>query len=413
MATEEMRTTVYSEDFKNRARKRREDFTRERKMPFTDMICFMMNQVKQSTQTALDHFFDLLDKKEVHMSQQSFSEARQKLKWEACRELMDLTVSSVYRDGYSTWKGYRIWAIDGSKMQLPSDPKLLEAFGTAGRGERAATAQSSCLYDVLNDYIADALLVPMHTDERSLAFRHLAHLQGMESFGKELVILDRGYPSAALIKAFQQAHVRFLMRVRTKFSRDIDRMPLGDRRCVLTGNGGALSVRVIKFLLPSGEIETLITDLFGKSIGISEFKALYFKRWPVETKFGELKIKLEIENFSGRTENAILQDYYITACLSNLISIAANEAQPIIDGLQSERDNKYDYKVNRNHAAGVFKDRFIQMLIEPNTRKSKRMYDRIIRLLISHATPIRPDRSVPRNPCPRSARFHFNQKSNC
>jgi len=381
-------------------------------MPLPHMLCFMLNQLKQSTQTALDHFFDLLGK-DVHMSQQSFSEARQKLRWEGCRELLDFNVSYVYSEGYSTWHGYRVWAMDGSKMQLPSDPKLVAEFGTAGRGGSAATAQSSCLYDVLNDFIADALLEPMQTDERSLALRHLHHLRGMDSFAKELVILDRGYPSAALFKAFQEAGVRFLMRVRKKFSLDIDRMPLGDRQYVLTGNGEAISVRVIKFLLPSGEIETLITDLFDKRMSVSGFKALYFKRWPVETKFGELKHRLEIENFSGRTKEAILQDFYISAFLSNMITVAANETQPIIDSLQADSGNKYEYKVNRSHAVGVFKDRFIRMLIEPNKRKAKREYERIIHLLTYHLTPIRPDRSVPRNPCPRKARFHFNRKSNC
>jgi hypothetical protein len=382
-------------------------------MPFAHMICFMLNQLKQSTQTALDRFFDLMGKEDVHMSQQSFSEARQKLKWEACRELMDFTVSVVYNEGYSTWHGYRVWAVDGLKMQLPSDSKLLDAFGTTGCGGSAAVAQSSCLYDVLNDFIADALLEPMQTDERSLALRHLHHLRGMESFAKELVILDRGYPSAALIKAFKEADVRFLMRVRKKFSIEIDKMPLGDGRYVLAGHGEAIPVRVIKFLLPSGETETLITDLFDKRMGISGFKELYFKRWPVETKYGELKNKLEIENFSGRTKEAILQDFYITVYLSNMITVAANETQPIIDDIQAENENKYMYKVNKNHAVGVFKDRFIQMLLEPDRRKAVRTYNRIIRLLTYHTTPIRPNRSVTRNPYPRKARFHFNYKSNC
>ena len=410
---ERHRERIQSEEYKNRSKKRPKDFTRNRKMPFADMIFFMLNQIKQSTQTALDHFFDLLGKEDIHMSQQSFSEARQKLKWEACRELMDMSVSDVYSDGYSTWHGYRVWAVDGSKMQLPSDENLLMKFGTIGRGGSAVTAQSSCMYDVLNDIIGDAQIEPMNTDERSLALRHLSHLESMESFNKELMLMDRGYPSGELINAFHKANVRFLMRVRTKLNLDIDGMALGDHRYVLVEDGETIPVRIIKFLLPSGEIETLITNLFDKRIGVSAFEALYFKRWPVETKYGELKHKLEIENFSGRTEEAIRQDYYISAYLSNMIAVAANETQPILDDVQEDSHNKYEYKVNKNHAVGVFKDRFIQVLLEPNRRKAARAYEKIILLLAYHTTPIRPNRSVPRNPNPRQANFHFNQKSNC
>jgi len=370
----------------------------------------MLNMLKQSTQTSLDSYFDLIGRIDMHMSQQAFSEARQKLKWEACRELMDASVSGVYSCGFNTWHGYRVWAIDGSKMQLPSDAELREIFGKAGRsgGGSAVTAQSSCMYDVLNDIIADAYLEPLDTDERTLCLRHLKHLCGMESFEKELVIMDRGYASAELIEAFLKANVRFLMRVRKKFNIDIDAMPVGDHRYML----GEIPIRVIKFYLPSGEIETLITDLFDKRMGGNAFKALYFKRWPIETKYGELKYKLEIENFSGRTKEAIYQDFYITAYLSNMIAVAVNETQPVLDDINENSDNIYKYKVNKNHAVGVFKDRFILALLIENDRKRADAACRILQLLPYHATPIRPNRDTPRNPCPRNSNFHFNRKSN-
>lgn len=409
--TKKHRELIFSQSYKNRSKKRAADFTRERKMPFAYVLCFMMNMLRQSTQTCLDRFFDLIGRDDIHMSQQAFSEARQKLKWEACRELMDASVSGVYSGGYNTWHGYRVWAIDGSKMQLPSDAELRKTFGKSGRADtgNGVAAQSSCLYDVLNDIIADAYLEPIRTDERTLCLRHLIHLRGMESFEKELVIMDRGYPSAELIGAFSQANVRFLMRVRKKFNLNIDELTIGDHRCML----GQIPIRVVKFLLPSGETETLITDLFDKNLGESAFKALYFKRWPIETKYGELKHKLEIENFSGRTKEAIYQDFYISIYLSNMIAVASNETQPILDDINENSENLYDYKVNKSHAVGVFKDRFIMALLEENNRKRARAAYRILKLLPYHATPNRPGRQTPRNPCPRKSLFHFNQKSNC
>lgn len=382
-------------------------------MTFTAMILFMINQIRTSTQTALDHCFDLVGIPKGHMSEQSFSEARQKLHWEACRELLDESVKSVYEGGYSTWHGYRVLAIDGSKLQLPSDTKLREIFGTAGRGDIAVTAQSSCLYDAINGIIIDARIKPMSTDERSLAMTHVEHLCSLPSFSKELVILDRGYPSFELIRFFESKNLSYLMRVKTRFNIDIDRMPLGDQRYFLSQGQERIAVRVIKFHLPSGETETLITNVFDKRMSAKAFKKLYFKRWPIETRYGDLKRKLEIENFSGRTEEAIYQDYYITVFLSNMLFIAAAEVQPIIDEIREDKENRYDYQVNVNHAVGVFKDRFIMALLYTDSLRKSQAIEKILRLLREHVTPVRPNRIVERNPNPRKANFHFNKKSNC
>jgi hypothetical protein len=69
--------------------------------------------------------------------------------------------------------------------------------------------------------------------------------------------------------------------------------------------------------------------------------------------------------------------------------------------------------VNVNHAVGTFKDRFILALLEPDPEKRAAQTEKIIKLLCKHAVPERKDRSSPRNPSPRKARFHYNMKSNC
>jgi len=46
--------------FLDSARNRPQDFTRNRKMPFKQLVLFMLNLVKNSTQTCLDLFFELL-----------------------------------------------------------------------------------------------------------------------------------------------------------------------------------------------------------------------------------------------------------------------------------------------------------------------------------------------------------------
>jgi hypothetical protein len=185
-------------------------------MPFVEMMAFMLNLIRTSTQVALDRFFELLDSANPkRMSQQSFSEARQKLRPEACRELLELTVNYVYGCDMDTWHGYYVFAIDGSKVQLPDGGNLGDVFGAAGRGATAPTAQASLLYDVCNGIVACAEIEPMSVDERTLAIRHIDNLASIKGISKALVIFDRGYPSFELMSHIEAKGFQFLMRLRS------------------------------------------------------------------------------------------------------------------------------------------------------------------------------------------------------
>jgi hypothetical protein len=403
---------IQSTDFLNRARSSSKHFTRKRKMGFKEVVYFMLNRVKSSTQTALDRFFDMTKGGEVHMTEQSFSDARQKLNWEACRELYEYTVKSVYAGEITTWHGFRVLAIDGSKVQLPADNKLREYFGCAGPTQSAPTGQMSYIYDYFNDIIVDAELVPFNTNERELAKLHIERLRAMSADTKELVLLDRGYPSFELFSHLRERKIEFLARVKKGFNANIDALPLGEHDFVLEKNQEALPVRVIKFRLTTGEVETLITSILEDELGIKTYKQLYNCRWGIETKYYEMKHKFELENFSGRTINAIYQDFYISALLSNMVAVAANEVQPIVDMSRADNGNKHAYHVNKNHAVGVFKDRFIRALMEPNAPKQAKMIEEIMLKLEQHVVPYRPGRSFPRKDSPRRANFHHNLKSN-
>jgi hypothetical protein len=62
-------------------------------MGFKDLVRFMLSMINESSQNALERFFNKTGK-DTSMTQQAFSLARQKIKWEAFRELFDATVNS-------------------------------------------------------------------------------------------------------------------------------------------------------------------------------------------------------------------------------------------------------------------------------------------------------------------------------
>jgi hypothetical protein len=330
--------------------------------------------------------------------------------------MFEYTVATYYsnEDEIQRWKGWRIYAIDGSKLALPNDKPLGDYFGMMGADGKSPTAQGSILYDILNDLVVDARIEQLSEGEQAIALKHIQHLAGLESFQewKELVIFDRGYPSFSLIQTLLGLKIHYLMRVRRKFSTQIDELACGDHIIELEQNGQRQLVRVIKFRLPGGEVEMLITDIMEKKYGVKTFKRLYFTRWPIETKYDEVKKKLEIENFSGRLVDNIRQDFFGTMVLTNIAAELFQEAQEALDSEQEKKENKYWYQINVNHEIGVLKDRLILTLLEDDNKKRGEMFDEIIKRLKIKSTPIRPNRSLPRT-IPRKVKFHHNHKSNC
>jgi hypothetical protein len=102
------------------------------------------------------------------------------------------------------------------------------------------------------------------------------------------------------------------------------------------------------------------------------FSELYNKRWPIETKYKQVKQKLELENFSGRLVDNIKQDFYGMMTVANMLASALREANQEIEQEGAGKEVKYEYQVKENHAVGVLKDRFIGIAIEGN--RFVRMY---------------------------------------
>jgi hypothetical protein len=159
-------------------------------------------------------------------------------------------------------------------------------------------------------------------------------------------------------------------------------------------------------------METLITNITDKRLGVKAFKKLYFMRWPVEIKYDIVKNKLHLENFNTRTVNGIGQDFYAAMYLTNLVAAFAFDAKEEIADARKDKDNKYEYKANLNELIGILKDRFVFAISQRSFRVQSRLLNEISEEVRRYVVPIRPDRTVPRNPSPRDAKFHHNQKAN-
>jgi hypothetical protein len=294
-------------------------------MPFRKLMWFMLSMVKESSQNALEQFFPKI-KEAIHMSRQAFSLARQKVKWEAFRELFQASVQGSYNETIKDWRGCLLLAIDGSHSSLPPESALREYYGAVGHELKAATARASMLYDIENDIIVDANIEPLTVDERNLAKGRLEALGGMglDLKGREpIIICDRGYPPKDFVKYLQDNEIKYVMRVQKRFNSRIDRMRSCSKAVKLAEG---IKTRAIVFRLGNGEREALITNLEEGEMEDAAFADLYYKRWPIETKYNQVKQKLELENFSGRLADNIKQDFYAMMTVSNMLSSVLREA---------------------------------------------------------------------------------------
>lgn len=385
-------------------------FTRAGKMGFKNMVLFILNFVKKSIQIELDLFFKNIQNSES-ITKQGYSEARQKISPTAFIKMADAIISWFYGDDdFKTFKGYRLSAIDGSILELNNSERLRETFGyVENKTIKLARAKASGIYDIENDMMLTSIITKYDTSERELAIKLIEKLKEI-GLKNELILFDRGYPSKNLVSYLEHSKIKYLMRVSSQFIKVVNEAREEDQIVEVKIDEQIVRIRVLRFLLDSKEEELLITNLFDESLSINDFKALYFKRWGIETKYDELKNRLQIENFTGDTAIAVEQDFYASIYLSNMVAIAKAETNEKVMQKNEGKDLKYEYKVNTNILIGKLKDSLVSALLQENPKKRKKMIDEIMQEIQKNTIPIRPGRSYERKMGLKANKYSLNKK---
>lgn len=410
---------LYSNEFINRNRVDKKDFTRKRKLPFISLVLFMVNIIKQTVQKELTRFIKTFGDKTSNITKSAFSQSRMKLKPEAFIELNNRLVDEFYTDNIiKKWNGFRLCAIDGSKLILPTHSKeLMEKFGTLSSGMIIPQAQISNCYDVLNEIIIDTQLETIQINEMNQAVRHLQKL----SKG-DLIVFDRGYAATWFYYMIKFKKLDFVNRIPRGFRKDAENFRLSDseddiieidippqksryglqRHGLKKENVKPFKLRLVKVILDTGEVEVLATTLLDKEkYPLEIFKELYFKRWGIETNYNHLKSNIHVEEFSGLTEVAIRQDFYANAFINNLQSIIALDSKEEMD--KENEDKEYEYKINRNLSLGFMKDRIVEILTSDNPK----YYEELKDLFKMNPNPVRKGRKNPRKHQDKNRRKYF------
>ena len=345
-------------------------FIRKRKLSLFHVIMYLLYSSKASMFQNLSCIREDLNSIDFpNISKQALSKARQFINPALFKELFYLSVDLFYKHipSRKLWNGYHLFAIDGSKIELPNSKSNFDFFGEMSSfpdpNRRFTMGLASIVYDVLDDYIVHASFHHYLASERSAALEHLKNLEDLNIYQNSIVIFDRGYYSESMFRYCVEHQHLCLMRLKEGFN--ISKKCSGDIITILPGNkkDGTqdIKIRVIEVILDNGTKEYLATNLFDSEITQSMFRELYFYRWPIETKYKELKSRLSMEEFSGATATSVFQEFYINMLLSNLSSLIKNEVDEEIN-ITSKSTNKFRYQANRAFIIGRIKRIFPKIL---------------------------------------------------
>lgn len=386
-------------------------FSRESKMGFKETVLFMMNMVKKSLQLELNSYFRTVLKNDFAVSKQAYSKARQQIDPALFIDLYESNVKGFYEcDDCKNWNSYRLLAVDGTVLELPNTQLLRQEFGYAkNQNGEVARARAVCIYDIQNKMIIKSKIDRFNTSERKIA-KLLINQLILDGLKQELMLFDRGFPSAEIISLLTDNEINYVMRAQSNFCKAVINAKKKDQVVKINYNQKSYDVRVLRFTLDSGEEEILLTSLLDKKLAIKDFKNLYFLRWGIEVKYNDLKSKLQIESFTGTSKISIEQDFYATIYLSNMVELARIRNEELIKERTNGKGLKYDYKPNINMLIGTLKDNLIMMLLEKSSRKRNKIFKDIMEQVAKCCIPIRNQRQFPRRNFPVRTKNALNRK---
>jgi hypothetical protein len=416
-----------------------EDFIRKSgKLNFYTYVLLGISVIKNSL--AVEVYNLLTINKLNPISKSAYSQSRYKIQSKLYQVLNNLFLSLVYEVVISSsveantelslkkWRGYFLEAIDGTCLVLAQTKELGDYFGKhkngAGKSKIVETVMAKCLVraDLLNKYVVQNEVFKTTESELSICKTWLWQLNS-----NSISIFDRGFGSAAMFAYLVRNNKPFVCRLKISFNRVVKDFMAGDltdtevyftigksetfvNQALSTEKDGDLAikdipdtlikkgttvlVRLVKVVLPSGEIEVLATNLMDKTaITVADLADLYRQRWGVETVIDSLKNQLLMMVFSGLKPEAILQDIYATIFVYNLRQLLINEAQLLINEQVKEniKPNKYEQKVNKNVALGLLKTKIITLFL---VEEPEQIIEDLVILFAKNKIPVIPNKQT-------------------
>jgi len=291
------------------------------------------------------------------------------------------------------WRGRRVFAADGSKINLRRSEQLQRAFG-APHDAHCPQALVTVLFDVCAKMPLDLRVGPYASGERAPLLEMLDHIEA-----GDLIVLDRGYPSHELLQALSSRGIDFLMRLPSMNTfAVVDRLREGRQRDLMVtiepprgspASWTPLRLRAVKLKTPGGSEVYFLTSLPRKHCSRKDLAELYHLRWEIEEYYKLFKSEYIGQGlYRSTSRSGVLQEIHALVLLLAITRLCMSAAA---------RASGTDYgELSQKGAVLATAAYLTRVLMAPTTGAALLEIERLLRRIARVREPRRPGRSHPR-----------------
>jgi hypothetical protein len=355
------------------------DFTRKKKLPFETVMQLLISMGGNSL------YKEILESQgyDVNTATTSaFVQQRNKILPSAVECLFHKFTQS--HTDIKDYRGYRLIAIDGSDLHIPTDPADTDTYFQSQPNTKGYNLlHLNAAYDLCNRLYVDSNVQPRRWRNEGRALAAMVDRSPIK--GKTIVIADRGYESYNNFAHIERKGWNYVIRVK-----DLDSSGILSGLCLPSGGEfdqnihltltkkqtkavkahpeiykyvpssstfdfldlhenffHPISFRVVRFVLPSGTYETVITNLSADDFPPEELKSIYNMRWGIETSFRALKYTVGLTSFHAKRRESIIQEIFARMIMYNFAEMMTSHV------VISQMDKRHQYQVNFTVAVHV------------------------------------------------------------
>lgn len=375
------------------------DFTRRRKLPLRTVITTLFAMQNKSLSHELLELFDF-DKSTPTAS--AFVQQRAKIKPEAFEHIFKSFTASADLHP-KTYRGYRLFAVDGSDISIAANPGDPDSFFENNDSKSYSMLHLNAMYDLVNHTYTDAVIQKRRKENEHRAFVGMVD-NADSDVRKAIVVADRGYESYNNMAHVQEKGWNFLFRIKnSKYgsivsgfdfpdgefdieltlhltrkqtnsvkelcnsdpsykyvasSSSFDYLPLKSKKSVEI-KPFDLKIRIVRFKLTDDSFEVVATNLDKNDFPPFELKKLYAMRWGIETSFRDLKYTVGLVNFHAKKVEFIYQEIFARLIMYNFSELITSHV------VIQQKSRKYCYKVNFSQAVQICRNFFLDRITPP------------------------------------------------
>ena len=392
------------------------DFTKNRKISFSDVLLSTISMQKSASKTELLKYFDF---NASAPTASALIQQRKKISPEAFDSLFYSFSNAFFLD--KTLKGYDPIAVDGSDIYIPRNPKDPDTYRVTDRYNKGFNMiHLNAAYNLLSHLYTDVILQPLnHINEYIAMCDIIDHYTATNPTRKPLFIADRGLVSFNVFAHAIENNAYFLVRARESNPRSmLATIKLPDspeydiiferwltRKKTKTVKAEPevyktianrtfdyldpkskslyyISFRIVSFVLPNGNTEVVYTNLPKEDFSTEELRELYNMRWGIETSFRDIKYAAGLLFFHSRKKDLVIQEIYAKLILYNFCELITGAI------VVEKKDRKYSYRINFSIAIAICTEFLRRSCASPPID--------VIALIGRELIAVRPDRRNPR-----------------